>query len=51
MKSKEEAGWWSYLTGRDDLERSQSGLEIGDVGLEFVESSCNCRFGLGGVLS
>lgn len=31
----------TYLTGGLDLKWSQSGLEIWDVGFEFVESGCN----------
>lgn len=40
----------SHLTGRDDLQRPESGLEVGSVGLEIVESSGNLRLQLGGVL-
>jgi hypothetical protein len=39
-----------YLSGRDELKRSQGRLKVGDVGLEFVESGCNGGFSLGWVL-
>lgn len=40
----------SYLTGRDDLERSQSSAEVGDVGLEVEESVSDRALQLGGAL-
>jgi hypothetical protein len=41
---------YSHLTSRDDLERSESDLEIGGVGLEVEESLGDARLELGGVL-
>lgn len=40
----------SYLAGRDELQRSESDLEIGSVGLEIVQSTSNAGLQLGGVL-
>ena len=40
----------SHLTGRDDLQRAQSDLEVGGVGLEVVESLSNVLLKLRGVL-
>ena len=40
----------SYLASRDELKRSQGRLEIWDVGLEFVQSSCDAGFQLGRML-
>ena len=41
----------AYLAGRLDLQRSQSRLQVWDVGLEFVESSRNAGLELGWVSS
>jgi len=41
----------SYLTGRDELQRAESDLEVGSVGLEIVESASNAGLQLGGVLA
>jgi hypothetical protein len=41
----------SYLASRDELEGSQSGLEVWDVGLKIVQGGCNGSFRLGRVLS
>lgn len=41
----------SYLASRLDLERSESRLEIGDVGLQLVESGCNAGLDLRGMSS
>lgn len=40
----------SYLTGRDELKRSQRRLEVWDVRLEFVEGSSNAGLQLRWVL-
>lgn len=40
----------SHLTSGDDLQRAQSDLEVGGVGLEVVESLSNVLLKLGGVL-
>lgn len=37
----------AYLSGRDDLERAEGGLEIGGVGLEVVERAGNGGLELG----
>lgn len=42
--------WCSHLAGRDELQRAQSDLEIGSVGLEVEESLSNVLLELGGVL-
>jgi hypothetical protein len=39
----------SYLTSRHDLERSESRLEVWDVGLEFIQRRCDGGLGLVGV--
>lgn len=41
----------AYLFGRDELKRSECGLQVGRVGLEIVESSCNAGLKLGGLLA
>jgi hypothetical protein len=43
-------GVLSYLTSRDKLERSQGGLEVRDVGLEFVKGGCDAGLQLGRML-
>ena len=40
----------SYFSSRDELEWSESRLEVWDVGLKFVESSCDRGFEFGRVL-
>lgn len=40
----------SHLTGRDELQRSESDLEVGSVCLEIVQSTSNAGLQLGGVL-
>jgi len=37
------------LTGRDELQRSQSSLQVGGVGLKFVEGSCDLCLQLRGL--
>lgn len=41
----------SHLTSRDELQRAQSDLEIGGVGLELVESASDGGLELRGVLA
>lgn len=41
----------SHLTGRDELQRPESGLEVGSVALEIVESASNAGLQLRGVLA
>ncbi|KAL1843534.1 hypothetical protein VTJ49DRAFT_1127 [Mycothermus thermophilus] len=41
----------SHLTGRDELQRPESRLEVGSVGLEVVEGAGNGLLDLGGVLA
>lgn len=41
----------SYLAGRDELQRAESDLEVGSVGLEIVESTSDAGLELRGVLS
>lgn len=40
----------SHLASIDELERAERGLEVGSVGLEFVERGCEVALELGGVL-
>ena len=39
----------SYLAGRSELQRSQSALQVWDIGLEFIESGCDVLLKLGWV--
>jgi hypothetical protein len=38
---------WSYLTSGDELKGSQGSLEVGDVGLKFIEGGCDAGLQLG----
>lgn len=46
-----QSGDSSYLTSRHELKGSERGLEICDVGLEFVKSGCDAGLQLRRVLS
>lgn len=50
LSSEFFVSWYSHLTGRDDLQRSQGNLEVGGVGLEVEESLSDAGLKLGGVL-
>lgn len=41
----------SYLAGRDELQRAQSGLHVGDVALELIEGSGDLLLRLIGLLA
>ena len=41
----------AYLFGRDELKRAESGLQVGGVGLEIIESSGNAGLKLGRLLA
>ncbi len=41
----------SHLTGRDELQRAEGDLEVGSVGLEFVQSAGDALLELRGVLA
>lgn len=44
-------GFYSYLLGRDELQRSESSLEVGSAGLEVVEGTSDAGLELRGVLA